>query len=77
LLNVGQSSPVSNSRQGFANKSLQSGLFVVLKKNGLNYIAAPNIILRDERVIQYSVDKVDLPTEAATAGDLAEWLGNT
>jgi hypothetical protein len=71
---------VSNSGGGIGSKVPKSGalddLFVILKENGLNHIGAPNITLRDERVIEYSVDKEDLPIEAATAGDFAQWLDN-
>ena len=80
FLGIAGQANLSNSGGGIMSKVPKSGtlddLFTVLKKNGLNHIAAPNIILRDERVIQYSVDKDDLPTEAATTGDFAQWLSN-
>jgi hypothetical protein len=71
---------VSNSGGGIASKIPDSGslddLFAILKENGLNYVGSPNITLRDERVIEYLVDKEDLPTEAVTAADFAQWLSN-
>jgi hypothetical protein len=72
---------ISNRSGGIGSKVPESGtvddLFVILKKNGLNYIGAPDIVLFGERVIEYSVNKDELPAEAATAGDFAGWLSKT
>jgi hypothetical protein len=72
---------VSNSGGGIASKVPKSGtlsdLLVILKENGLNYIAGPNIMLRDERIIQYSMKREKLPTEASTVRDFAQWLSKT
>ena len=76
----GQAS-LSNSGGGIMCKVPKDGnlndLFGILRKNGLNHIAAPNIMLRDDRVLQYSVNKDELPTEASTMDDFAQWLGKT
>ena len=57
-------------------KGTLDGLFALLKKNGLNYASTPNITLRDERVIQYSIDKDKLPVDATTTAQLALWVKN-
>jgi hypothetical protein len=75
------SAKITGSGGGIESKVPKSGslndLFVILQKNGLNYIATPNIKLREERMIQYSMDKKDVYMEGSTAGDFARWLNQT
>lgn len=52
-------------------------LFAFLKKNGLNYASTPNLMLRDERVIQYSLGKDRLFVDTTTAAQLAQWVKTT
>ena len=74
----GKNAMIMNGGGGMLSEAPKSGslndFFAFLKKSGLNYASTPNITLRDERVIEYSVDKKDIPQAASTAGDFAQWL---
>jgi hypothetical protein len=48
--------------------------FKIWKENGLNYASTPNITLRDERVIKYSVSRKSLPMETSATPEFAKWL---
>ena len=74
----GKNATIMNGGGGMLSEAPKSGtlndFFTFLKKSGLNYASTPNITLRDERVIEYSVDKKDVSPAASTAGDFAQWL---
>ena len=71
---------IMNGSGGILSDTPKSGtvdeLFAFLKKNGLNYASTPNITLRDERIIHYSIGKDALPVNAATAAQFAQWVKN-
>lgn len=49
-------------------------LLVVLEKNGLNHASSPHLLVRDNRVIEYSVNKDILVADDFTVDDFAQWL---
>jgi hypothetical protein len=77
----GKNVTIMNGGGGMLSKVPKSGtlgdFFALMKKNGLNYASTPSITLRDERIIQYSMGRKDLPTETSTTGDFAQWLSQT
>lgn len=51
--------------------------FTFLKNSGLNYASTPNITLRDESVIQYSIKRDKLHSGTSTTEGFVQWLSKT
>jgi hypothetical protein len=54
-----------------------SDFFTLLKNSGLNYASTPNITLRDDRVIQYSIERSKLHSGMSTTEDFVQWFSKT